>query len=745
MPQRAFDPIGGLSVLGELVRLMAPPAGLREICDQGLALTVKALAPSRALLVLRAGPDGPASVAAEWGRDCTSLLAAGEKAIAAGATAEEIDPGDGLPRYVALVLPGDTGPAGAVVLEKPAAWDPAARIFARSAARAIAAAVRAAGAIEAIRLQGELLARRNLELETLREFTASGPELPGEDELLQQGLDLVLRNLGLQAGWIFWGERSRGTLDLAASRGVSESFVREARTNGIGTCLCRDVFDTGRLREARNTTQCPRLPDLVGGTGPMTHACIPLKFERGILGVMNIAHRPGQMFSADELSFLETFGQQLCLAVDKTRTARAESRRNAEARALASLTRAIGGSLDRQRVLAAVGEYGRELLRAARCAIFLGDNPDALHFAFLSGPAMEGTEVGRPFDLAAAGSSALRTSLAGRQTMVIEDAAGDPRANTELARRWGVGSAIIVPLLARGRLEGVLLATRPGPSTWSGDEIELAGTLAEHASLAIENARLYREAQQALQSVRQAQLKMMRAERLATVGTLASSLAHEVRNPLNSINLQLTLLSRRVARAAGAAGDGLGDLVETARREIARLDSLVNEFLSLARLDHLSMAPAHPAEVAREVTGLMSQLAQEQGVEMKEEFPERLPAVPLDREKIKQVLINLVRNAIEAMPRGGTVTVSGRMEKGDVVLRVADTGDGVDPALDIFGCFTTTKPEGTGLGLPIARGIVEAHGGTLTCESGRRRGTVFAMTLKVLGQQAGDAGAGGGP
>ena len=439
--------------------------------------------------------------------------------------------------------------------------------------------------------------------------------LPTAEAMLQAALDLVLEKLGLEAGWVLWGESDRGELELAASRGISERFVRKARNEGIGECLCRDVFETGRLRFARNTTECPRMPEMIEGPGGLvSHACIPLKFERGTLGVMNIANRPGRTFSPQELQFLETVGNQVCLAVDKSRTAQAESRRNAEARALSSLATAIGGSLDEKRVLSAVGDYTRELLGAERCLVFLGDDPSNLKFAYLAGAAVEGLEVGRTVDLAALGSRAFAGALRQRLPLVIPNALEDPRANADLARRWKIGSTIIVPLVAHDRLGGLLVAARDEPSPWSEGEVQLTNALAGQAAVAIESARLYREAQEALLRLQQAQYGMMRAERLAAVGTLASSLAHEVRNPLNSINLQLVLLSRRVAKIGEPMQAELGALLDTARREIARLDGLVEEFLSLSSIDRISLAENQPEDVVREVMGLMTPVARDRNV-----------------------------------------------------------------------------------------------------------------------------------
>ena len=581
----------------------------------------------------------------------------------------------------------------------------------------------------------ELLALRTLELGILRELAGKLHASGSEEELLKTTLDLVLDKLPLDAGWIFIDYSGRGQLELAACRGVAKEFEQTARREGIGSCLCRDVFETGRLHYARNTLECPRLPALVQGNEPMTHACIPLKFDRGVLGVMNIANHPGRLFTPEELRFLETVGHQLCLAVDKERTVRAEHRKNSEARALVSLARAIGGSLEQDRVLSAVGEYARELLGADRCMIFVGDTPTSMHFAYLCGRSLDGLEARTTADLEAFETRALLQVLRERRTIAIADAEHDPRANAALARRWGIASAVIVPLLAHERLQGLLMVTRQKASTWTDDEMALADALAGQAAMSIETAKLYGEAQDSLLRLQQAQDGLMRNERLATAGTLAASLAHEVRNPLNSINLQLVLLSRRLGRLDASVRPALTELVETAQREIARLDGLVEEFLSLSTIDRLSLREASLDEVVREALALMGPLARQRGIEVVEEFSGTLPPLRLDREKIKQVLINLIRNAVEAMSGGGTLTVSMDSADGCAIVRVADTGGGIEPGLDVFDFFMTTKRGGTGLGLPIAKRIVEAHGGTLGYESVRGEGATFAITLRAAPEE----------
>lgn len=734
MSTSRFAPTDGLTALGDLVRLTFPPAGRREIAEQGLALAARTLGADAGLLLVREGPGAPPHVEAVWGEaDLEALGRFAERALETGDPVQEASTEEGR-RAVALLLPGDVAALGVVALSRPASWGEEAKAFARSATRILSGAIRSHRTIVESREQRELLYQRNLELEILGELAARLQETEADDPgLLQAALELILDRLGLQAGWIFWGEAESARLDLAASRGVSDRFVDDAHEKGIGPCLCAQVFETGRLRFARNTTDCPRMPHLVGGTSGTAHACIPMKFERGVLGVLNIATRPGALFTAQELQFLETAAKQVSMAVDRARNSRAERRRNAEARAFTDLARRVGGSVDRERVLAAIGDYARELLGAERAAIFLGDGAGSLRLAHGSGAPFPRLEVGQTVDFAETGAKGSFEGLVERRVVALRDVRRDPRIDAEIASGWGVGSGIVVPLVARDELRGILVVTRPGPTDWTREQIEIAEGLGQQASLSIENAQLFADIRDTLKRLGDAQEATVRAERLAAVGVLAASLAHEVRNPLNSINLQLVLLSRRLGRLEAEARGELEKLVETARKEIARLDTLVQESLSLAKIDRLTVVPADPCEAVREVLSLMKPLAAERGVVVEAEIGRRLPKVPHDREKIKQVLINLMRNSIEAMPGGGTLRVSCGRHEGGVLIRVEDTGPGIETSADVFDLFVTTKPDGTGLGLPIARRIVEAHGGALAYESDPGRGTKFTITLKGTG------------
>ncbi|HET8647922.1 MAG TPA: GAF domain-containing protein, partial [Vicinamibacteria bacterium] len=330
-----------------------------------------------------------------------------------------------------------------------------------------------------------------------------------------------------------------------------EDYLEEVRRDGLGECLCPEVFWTGHRMQARNTLQCPRMPHIVPGlSAPVAHACVPLKFEGSTKGVLNVAARPGATFSEEELRFLETLGHQVSLAVERARHRQAERRRDQEARAMASITRAIGGSLDVASVLRAVGETGRRILQADRAQIMLGSEPGNVHVAHVSGLPHPDLEEGQTLDLADAGAKLQVKALTERTAFAIDDWTRDPRVNHELARRWEAQSGIIVPLLAGERVLGLLILTRVTPSRWPAEQLDVAEALAAQAAVALENARLYEEARKAYRELKEAQQQIIRSEKMAVLGTFASGLAHEVRNPLNSIGLQLSVLERKIARMA---------------------------------------------------------------------------------------------------------------------------------------------------------------------------------------------------
>jgi signal transduction histidine kinase len=584
-----------------------------------------------------------------------------------------------------------------------------------------------------IREPDRAIAARKRELAILADLAI---RLHGQEDLqaiLDTTLEGLLVGLGLQTAWIFLEDEKDQRLRLAAHRGVAPAYLETVAVQGLRECLCPQVFASGRGMLARNTTECPRMPMIGQGLDqPVAHACVPLTFNGTSRGVLNVAALPGEVFGDDELRFLETVGRQVCLAVEGARHLKAERLYNQVARALAALNKGIGESLDPDAVLAAVGRTALEVLGVDRVHILLGSDARQLTVAHLAGLPHPELRRGQVLDLSALGDSLHLRAFQQQKRFDTEDWSKDPRVNKDIARRWAGAAALILPLVARRATLGILVLTCASPHRWTDDQVDVAEALASQASVALENARLYEKARRAYRELNEAQARIIQNEKMAVVGTFASGLAHEVRNPLNSIALQLSILDRRVAPLpTGVAGE-IKELVGVIREEVKRLDNLVGDFLQFSRSNRVQYRPANLDALVDEVMRLLRPEARAAGVTLRRErIGEAIPDLRVDPEKIKQVAINLVQNAIEALSGGGVVSVESGLVDGRAVMVVRDDGPGLPDGLDVFQLFVTTKAQGTGLGLSIAQQIVLEHGGEIAARSEPGRGTTFTVSLPV--------------
>jgi PAS domain S-box-containing protein len=228
------------------------------------------------------------------------------------------------------------------------------------------------------------------------------------------------------------------------------------------------------------------------------------------------------------------------------------------------------------------------------------------------------------------------------------------------------------------------------------------------------------------------------AEALSAMGELAMNLAHEIRNPLNAAVLQLHLLNRNLDRleADEPTRAALKDRVRIVGDEVGRLNRLLTEFLELARPRGIGREPVHLPRLVDEVLDLEEESAKGRGVRIVRDLPRDGCVALGDREKLKQVTINVVVNALEAMKQGGVLTARVRPSSDGrerVVMTIEDTGPGIDPDVlaSVFDPFFTTKEAGTGLGLSIVRKIVDQHGGDVAIESERGHGARVTVSIPI--------------
>ena len=228
---------------------------------------------------------------------------------------------------------------------------------------------------------------------------------------------------------------------------------------------------------------------------------------------------------------------------------------------------------------------------------------------------------------------------------------------------------------------------------------------------------------------KEAELRLRESDRLATLGTTAAVFAHEIGNPLNGLSTSLQIVTELIRESVH---DPLvEETLEISRQELRRLTGLLNDYRSFARPQSVKIHPSNVRQIFDEVLAPATKHYKECGIALELEFEDNVPLIPVDREKIKQVILNLCKNAVEAMPDGGTLKCKAYQKADRVILEVADTGTGIPEGLDVFQLFRTTKPQGTGLGLPIVEQIVSEHRGTVDYVSEVGKGTAFIVSLPL--------------
>src|SRR5262249_17680683 len=271
-----------------------------------------------------------------------------------------------------------------------------------------------------------------------------------------------------------------------------------------------------------------------------------------------------------------------------------------------------------------------------------------------------------------------------------------------------------VPLGVRDQPAGGLAAYYQAPHRFSDEESRALTSLAHQTALALEKVRLYAELQTNLRRLKETQAQLIQADKLKALGTLLSGMAHELNNPLSTIQLSVQLLKRQ-----HTLPDNIRNRMEIVEEECERAARIIRELLVFARRKPPERKPVHLADVVRAAMNLLGPELDFNNIRVVTEL-EPLPPVLGDAHQMQQVLLNLFSNAAHAMktaPGRGLVTVRCGEREGSAVLEVEDDGPGIPPEnlSRVFDPFFTTKGvgEGTGLGLSLSIGIVEAHGGTM--------------------------------
>jgi two-component system, sporulation sensor kinase E len=260
----------------------------------------------------------------------------------------------------------------------------------------------------------------------------------------------------------------------------------------------------------------------------------------------------------------------------------------------------------------------------------------------------------------------------------------------------------------------------------AGDKIDISGEQVGHAMILRDITESRRTAQQTLES-----------ERLNALTLLAAGVAHEIGNPLNSLNIHLQLIERQARRLDAAVRDELQESIDVARAEINRLDSIVTQFLRAIRPTRPQLQPGSINTIVEEAVRFFGPEIKDRDVVVEQELRADLPMLELDRDQMKQAFYNVIKNSFEAMKSRGILRIRTDMDESHVMISFTDTGGGIsaENLSRVFEPYFTTKTTGTGLGLLIVRRIVREHGGELSIESSEGKGLTLTIRLPYIGKR----------
>jgi two-component system NtrC family sensor kinase len=288
---------------------------------------------------------------------------------------------------------------------------------------------------------------------------------------------------------------------------------------------------------------------------------------------------------------------------------------------------------------------------------------------------------------------------------------------------------LATPVSPKKEVSRFLFAAREqGETAFRESDLEMFVILARQAAVALENAYLHAELRAYIRRVEDSQRALIQAEKLATAGRLTASIAHEINNPLQAVQNCLHLAGRKELPVKERQG-----YLKMAQGELERLMNTVQRMLDFYRPGALDRKQANINDLLKRVLSLLEQQLTERGIQLHTHYSTRLPNVLVVGDQIQQVFLNLILNAMEAMPKGGELFIETSREINEVVVVLRDTGPGIPEkeCEHLFEPFVSTKEGGTGLGLAVSYGIIAAHGGSLDLLTGLGRGACFKVTMPV--------------
>ncbi|HEY8074803.1 MAG TPA: GAF domain-containing protein, partial [Labilithrix sp.] len=515
-----------------------------------------------------------------------------------------------------------------------------------------------------------------------------------------------------------------GHLELVARRATKEASMLEDAPEFLRRMpIDGSSVQAAAIRERR--TLVSRLADLsergrqaLASEGVEHMLVTPLLVGDVVIGTISVASRRATSWDASELGLFERAAERIAAELHAGLVSE-ERRRARDLELFQTIGELVSQELSLDAVLRAATSALARVVEVPRVTVMLADD-GLLRSAACTDDVFADVVV--PIESTTLAGLAFRSG----EPVVFADAQNDPRSYRELVERVGVRSCFAVPLVSKGTPVGVIiLAETRRVRRFSDEEIARVTAVANLVSPAITNAKMFEDLRRSYDALARAQADVVKNERLAALGELSAVIAHEVRNPLAVIYNSLGSLRRLEPQSNDAKM-----LLDIVGEEAARLNRIVADLLDFVRPYAL-----HPRTTKLEalVTGAIdgARRALESTVPIDVEVTPPAAELVLDATMVQQALINLIVNAMQATPAGGTVHVRAQRSREELRFEIRDQGAGIDAAeaSRIFEPFFTTKASGTGLGLAVVRRIAEALGGGVEVERGTPRGSVFVLRV----------------
>ncbi|HMQ51299.1 MAG TPA: GAF domain-containing protein [Anaerolineae bacterium] len=501
---------------------------------------------------------------------------------------------------------------------------------------------------------------------------------------------------------------------------------------------------TNRTVLTNDVTREPRFIQTEASREVRSELCVPIALGTKIIGVLDLQSIQLEAFNRHHVTALETLADQLAIAIENARLYDEINRRVEQLKTLNQIGQAVVSTLNLQETLTLITDHATRLMEVAAASVVLLDEAAGeVWFAAASGEGSRQT-IGWRLPL---GQGIAGWVTQHGQPVIVPDVYTDTRFFAEIDKQSGftTRSILCVPLQSKGKTIGAIEVMNKKVETFNDEDLALLQAMAAPAATAIENAQLYERQNQTIKSLAETQHQLIQSAKLAAVGELAAGVAHEINNPLTAIIALAGLLKETLPEERPLSVETQEDL-DIIHKEARRARDIVRNLLDFARVEPPHLRPADFNQLVEEAVNLVYIKSVSYRVELQKALTP-LPELQLDANQIKQVLVNLLNNAVQAMSDSDQPAIlristhlksspNGPSTPPQIICCISDTGKGIPPEhLDkIFDPFFTTKEvgQGTGLGLSISYGIIKKHGGEISVESQAGQGATFSLSLPVI-------------